>query len=137
MRFEVVILSRDECQKSYGVPDLSSAATLPHDFLADLGTKFGAQAVMFVDLTAYEAYRPMTIGVRAKLATVDDRRLVWSFDQVFPTTDPTVVNSMRRFYQRNDLGARPRRPFGRITCKVPAGSPPIAAVTAFRTLPPR
>ena len=53
LRFEVVTLPREECQKSFGVPDISLASALPHDFLQIVGEKYGAQAVLFVDITAY------------------------------------------------------------------------------------
>jgi hypothetical protein len=53
---------------------------------------------MFVDLTAYDAYRPLALGIRAKLATVADRRLIWSFDEVFTCLNPAVTNGLKRFY---------------------------------------
>ena len=107
LRFEVVTLPREECQKSFGVPDISSASALPHDFLQIVGEKYGAQAVLFVDITAYRAYRPLTLGVRSKLAGVSDRSLMWTFDEIFSTTSPSVVNSVRRFYSPGEFGAVP------------------------------
>lgn len=136
MRFEVVTLPRQECEKSFGVSDISSTEPLPAEFLASLGSKYAAQAVLFVDLTAYEAYRPMTLGLRAKLASVDDRRLIWNFDQIFSTSDPTVVNSVRRHYQKNELGPVPFD-LSVNALRSPGRFAAYAAETAFKTLPPR
>jgi len=101
MRFEVVVLTREECAKSFGTPDLASTDSLPRDFLQKLGTEYAAQAVLFIDITSFDAYRPLTIGVRAKLATVADRRLIWSFDEVYSTLDPRIATGLRRFYVKN------------------------------------
>jgi hypothetical protein len=136
MRFEVVTLSRDECQASYGSPDISSAAALPHDFLQDLGRKYGAEAVMFVDLTAYQPYRPILLGIRAKLSLVSDRHLIWSFDEVFSASNPEVDNGVRRFYLDNGGGPMPLD-MTTAALQSPTRFGAYAADVAFRTIPPR
>lgn len=98
MRFEVVTLSRNECLRRFGREAISSASALPPDMLKALGHDFAAQGVLFVDLTTFEAYRPLAIGVRAKLASVADGRLVWSFDEVFSADNPMIANSVRRYF---------------------------------------
>jgi hypothetical protein len=136
MRFEVVTLSRVECQASYGTPDLSSAAALPHDFLQDLGRKYGADAVMFVDLTAYQPYRPLELGIRCKLSLISDHRLVWSFDEIFSASNPAIENAVRRFYL--DSGGGPM-PLDMTTAALqsPTRFGAFAADATFKTLPPR
>lgn len=133
-RFEVVVLSREECEKSFGSPDLSSAAALPRDFLATMAQKFDAQAVMFVDLTTYTPYRPLAIGIRAKLADVATKNLIWSFDETFNTNNPAVANSLRHFYVHNDRGDVP---FDMSTdaLQSPGRFAAYAADAAFHTLP--
>jgi hypothetical protein len=134
MRFEVTTVSREECAKSFGLPDIDSTSALPHDFLALLGQKFGAQAVLFVDLTAYGPYRPLTLGIRAKLATVADRRIVWSFDEIFDANQPTVTNAVRHFYLHDEMGDVP---FDRSSDALssPSRFAAYAADTVFHTLP--
>jgi hypothetical protein len=136
MRFEVVTMSREECEKSFGTADLSSAASLPHDFLKVVGDKYGAQAVVFVDITAYKAYRPLSIGVRAKLADVTSRRLIWSFDELFSMTDPAIVNSVRHYYKADEYGSAP---FDLSTDSLdsPGSFAAYVADAVFKTLPAR
>ncbi|MGH7945539.1 MAG: hypothetical protein ACREF9_11075, partial [Opitutaceae bacterium] len=74
-RFEVVTLSRQETLRRFHAEALSAAAALPPDLLPMLQREYGAEAVMFVDLTAYRAYRPLAIGIRTKLATIDGTQL--------------------------------------------------------------
>lgn len=97
-RFEVVVLDRAECRRRFGAEEFSSSAALPRDFLTKLRRDFAADAVIWVDLTAYRAYRPLALGVRAKLATLKDTRLVWTFDNVFSSEDPAVANAARHHF---------------------------------------
>jgi len=133
-RFEVVTLSRDECEKTFGAPDISSASSLPPDFLAILGQKFGAQAVLFVDLTAYQAYRPLILGVRAKLADVSSKQLIWGFDEIISTGRADVANGLRHYYLQND---RSGQPFDLSTdaLQSPSRFAAYASDAIFKTLP--
>ena len=101
-RFEIVALSRETCRKYFGAEEFSSVTALPHDFMAVIRREFAADAVLFVDLTACQAYRPLSLGVRGKLATVEDTQLLWGFDAVFSAADPAVANSARRFFLKTD-----------------------------------
>lgn len=135
-RFEVVTLTREQCQLSFGLSDIGSADVLPHDFLSILGQKFGAEGVIFVDITAYQGYRPLLIGIRSKLANVADRRLVWSFDEEFSVLDPSVANGARRYYIGNADGPVPYDPTEGVL-QSPTRFAAYAADAVFKTLPPR
>jgi len=136
MRFEVVVLSRAECEATYGVADMGSANALPHDFLETLASRYGAQAVMFIDVTSFYAYRPLSIGVRAKLASVSDQRLVWSFDQVYSVSDPAILNSLRRYYLLSEYNPA-QIDVTSTALMSPTRFAAYVADTTFRTLPPR
>jgi len=135
-RFEVVRLSRTDCQRRFGAPEFSSTAVLPHDFLTALGREFGADAVLFIDFTAYQAYRPLLLGVRAKLATVEQTRLVWTFDEIFAADDPAVSNSLRHYYRSADATGIPLDP-GHGALQSPSKFAAYVAAATFDTLPPR
>jgi len=135
-RFEVVRLSRDDCRRKFGAPEFSSAGALPHDFLDTLGREYAADAILFVDLTTFRAYRPLAIGVRAKLATVAETRLLWSFDEVFSGDDATVNASLRRFYTGSEASGTPLNPaLGAL--QSPTKFAAYVAAATFDTLPPR
>ncbi len=134
-RFEVVVLSRDECQRKFHVGEFSSAAALPHDFLGRLQHDFAADAVLFVDLTVFHAYRPLALGLRAKLATIEHPRIVWTFDNVFSAADPAVANSARHHYLDSDRGGVPAD-LSPAILQSPARFAGYAAAAMFATLPP-
>jgi hypothetical protein len=133
-RFEVVPLSRADCARSFGTPDIDSTSALPHDFLTILGQKFGAQGVLFVDLTAYAPYRPLAIGFRSKLAAVASGRIIWSFDELFSTNNSAVANSVRRYYLGGDRQSEPFDP-SPDNLTSPRRFAGYVADAAFRTMP--
>jgi hypothetical protein len=138
MRFEVVTLSREECRRRFGAESLLSAAALPAGFLDEISHDFAAQGVLFVDLTAYHPLRPIAIGVRAKLALLDGGKLIWSFDQVFSASDPSVIAGVRGYYAAGggDRGETPAN-LPEAALISPSRFGAYAAEATFETLPPR
>lgn len=101
-RFEVVTFSRDECRRRYLSDALASSGELPADLLERLRRDHAADAVLFVDATVFQAYKPLALGLRAKLAAIDGSRLLWTFDQLFAADDPAVANAARRHFIGRD-----------------------------------
>lgn len=134
-RFEVIFLSREDCRRRFRVSEVSSVAALPHDFFAVLRRDFAADGVIFVDLTVFRPYRPLAIGLRAKLATLEGGRLVWTFDNVFSTADPAVANSARRHFLKTDRGEVPAD-LSSSVLQSPARFGSYVAAATFSTLPP-
>ncbi len=135
-RFEVVAMSREEARRWFGASDFSSSGALPHGFLEQIAARYAADAVLFTDLTAHQAYRPQAIGFRAKLATVRDVRLLWTFDEVISAADPAVANSARRRYLKADRAAQPLD-LSPAALQSPGRFATFAAEAMFATLPPR
>lgn len=134
-RFEVVTLSREESLRRFRAEAFSSAGSLPHDFFGRLKRDFAADAVLFVDLTVFRGYRPLALGLRAKLATIDGARLVWAFDNVFSSDDPAVANAARHFFLESDQRNVPAD-FTPAVLQSPSRFATYAAATMFSTLPP-
>lgn len=134
-RFEIVMLAREDCLRKFRAPEFSSVAALPRDFLTTLKRDFAADAVLFVDLTAFRAYRPLALGLRAKLATLDGTRLVWTFDDVFSADNPAVANSARNHALTGDRGDVPAD-LSPAVLQSPTRFADYAATAMFATLPP-
>jgi len=133
-RFEVVVLSREDCLRKFRAAEFSSVAALPRDFLAVLKRDFAADAVIFVDVTVFRAFRPLAIGLRAKLATLDGTRLVWTFDEVFGADKPAVANSARHHVLVGDRSDVPAD-LSPAVLQSPARFADYAATAMFATLP--
>lgn len=135
-RFEVVVLSREESRLWFGAAEFDSTSALPPGYLGRIAAKFAADAVLFVDLTVYQPYRPLAVGFRAKLATTANVRIAWTFDEVISAGDPGVAGRARREYQQAD------RTGGQVdlsptVLQSPGRFAAFAAEAMFRTLPPR
>lgn len=135
-RFEVVPLDRELSRRWFGSGELSSASALPANLLERIAWEYAADAVLFVDLTQYRTLRPLAVGYRAKLATVRDVRLVWSFDEVISAADPAVANRVRR---DSKVADRTRAPLdlSETAFLSPVRFAGLAAGAMFETLPPR
>lgn len=134
-RFEVVTLSREECRRRFGVEELPSTAALPRDLLVTLRREYAADGVMFLDFTVFRGYRPLSLGVRAKLAAIKDSRLVWTFDTVFSADVPAVANSARHHFLASDGRGVPGD-LSPAVLQSPSRFAEYVAATMFATLPP-
>ncbi len=135
VRFEVVAVSREDCRWLFGAGSLASTDALPHGLLEKIAEKYAVDAVLFTDVTVYQAYRPLSLGFRAKLATTRDVRLVWAFDEVFSASQAAMLASVRDYYRQGDRTA-PVDP-APAALQSPARFGAVAADLMFRTLPPR
>jgi hypothetical protein len=134
-RFEVVVLSRAECQRLFGADDFSSVSALPHGFLEAIANRYAVDSVLFTDVTVFQAYRPLTLGFRSKLARVRDVQLLWAFDEIFSADDPKMRFSAQQYYRTGDRSA-PSNPLP-TALQSPSRFGAVAADLMFRTLPPR
>ena len=135
-RFEVVPFPREEFLRRFHVGEVSSVAALPHDLVATLRREYAADAVLFVDLTVFRPYRPIALGLRAKLATLDrGTRLIWSFDNVFSADDQAVANAARHHFLGSDRGGVPADLSSGVL-QSPTRFADYAADAMFTTLPP-
>lgn len=135
-RFEIVPITRAEFLQRFGLQEIASTAALPADFMARLQREFGADGVLFLDLTAYKPYRPLAMGVRAKLTTANSAaRVLWAFDNLFSATDATVANAARHHFLEMDRRGVPAD-FTQAVLQSPSRFGSYVAATMFATLPP-
>ncbi len=136
-RFEVVTISRNELVSLCGRDQINSSEPLPPRLLAAIRGEYAAEAVMFVDITQDDPYRPITLGVRAKLIDARSGSLatLWSSDAVFNAGNPAVANSARRYGIEEGRGEFPANQDGSDVLLSPAKFARYAANATFATLP--
>lgn len=135
-RFELVPVSRSDLVSRFGTEAFLSSASLPGEFLQRLRDDFGADAVLFIDLTHYSPYQPIALGVRAKLVATADATPLWSFDAVFDSARPDVAEAARRYHRQKDRQPFPLEDAAGIL-QSPARFTKYVASAMFGTLPPR
>ena len=132
-RFEVVELSRADCRRLFGAESFNSTAALPTGFVATIGRRYAADAVLFVDVTGYRYMRPLMLGLRAKLARTDDSGIMWAFDDVVDASRPGVAAAVEAAYSN----PKERVSTGEAALLSPSRFSAFAADSMFSTLPAR
>ena len=89
--FETVRVSPDRMKLLFGKRRVSSSEELPETFLIDLERATGANGVLFVDIDSYRAYRPLALGVRAKLVDLKSADFLWAIDETFDAGQAEVI----------------------------------------------
>ena len=98
--FEIVPVSGAELEAMCGQREISSVEHLPAQLLETLREKFGADGVLFTDITHLHAYRPISIGVRAKLVDIGSGAISWASDCVYDSGHPAVATNARTFQRQ-------------------------------------
>ena len=70
-------------KKLFGQRRISSNSNLPENFLTTIEEYTAANGVLFVDLDSYSPYRPISLGVRAKLVDLKSGEFMWAIDETF------------------------------------------------------
>jgi len=135
-RLEVVEVSRENLYYEFGVFEVRSTDPLPCNFLKKIQNQTGAEAIMFIDFTFYHPYRPVALGVRAKLLDIASGRVLWAFDEIFDSGDRQVANGAR-IYQDSNIRLGYPLDTGASVLKSPLVFSKYVAYEAFRTLPRR
>lgn len=135
-RFEVVTVKPADLFRAFGQARFLSTSQLPPGLLPMLAREYGAEGVIFVDVTAFAPYSDMTLGLRVKLVSLPQGSILWAFDQIYTTGNPAIADSARWFDRRR----HPAIGLGDLSSTVlesPARFGDYAAATTFAALPPR
>ena len=130
-----VVADSAACTRLFDRPRILSSEVLPPDFLSLLSREYGADTVMFVDITSLSTYQPLIIGLRTKLASANGT-ILWAFDTLFSASNPAVSNSARCHDRKRYFATNPGD-MSYTVLRSPMRFADYAAATAFATLPPR
>lgn len=105
--FEVISVTTETMEEVFGEESYSSIEVLPTKLLADLHTMYAIDGVMLVDVSFFNAYQPVSLGVRVKLLDGHTGRLVWSADELFDSASPSVSNAARKYFKTESVNQYP------------------------------
>jgi hypothetical protein len=102
-RFEVVTVSREQLRQWTGQSTWRGDEALPLDFFEKLQKNTGSDAVMFCEITRYNAYQPVAVGwklvLAGKLAPGNVQpQILWSVDDVLDAGEPRMARAARTYY---------------------------------------
>ena len=134
--FEIVTVSGGELESMCGRRQLSSVEPLPAQMLESLREKYGADGVLFTDITHLNAYRPISIGVRAKLVEIGSGSISWASDCVYDSGHPATAENARQFQRQFSDPHRAIPDDGGSVLISPARFAKFVASTTFNSLEP-
>lgn len=134
--FEIIQLSPRDLAELVGKPRVSSLEPLPASFLKTIESKTFANGVLFVDLDSYRPYRPMSLGVRAKLVDLKSGEFMWAIDETFDAGHADIIVGTTQFQEKLQVRAISDRTGGSVLHS-PRIFTKYVASTIFSTLPKR
>lgn len=135
-KLEVVTVSPEQLRVWTGRSFWRAEEKLPPSLLKHLKQDLDCDAVLFSRLTQYRAYPPLAVGFSFKLATIENPEFLWAVDEIFDASEPSVVNSARR-YQLTREQLPSSLADSRSILNSPSGFGRYAANSVFQTLPQR
>ena len=103
--FETIPVTKSFCIKHFGKERISSAESLPDNFLKVLIEEFGANGALFIDLHSFNPYRPISLGVRAKLVDLRSGEFMWAIDETIDAGDASVMVSANAYHRAKHVQA--------------------------------
>ena len=97
VKYEIVQVSRAEMLNLIDRESISSTEVIPVRLVQELRQKYAANAVLFVDFTLFRPYRPLAIGVRAKIVDLSNMEVLWMADGVLDAAEPDVAALASQF----------------------------------------
>ena len=134
--FEIIHLSSEELRSMVGHKRVSSTQRLPANFLKILEDYTSANGVMFIDLDSYKPFRPMSLGVRAKLIDLKTGEFMWAIDETFDAGHASVIVGASQYQDTSQVRALSDRTSGSVLHS-PRNFSKYVASTIFSTLPKR
>ena len=103
--FETIHLPKEKCLEFWGKARLSSSESLPENFLSTLHDEYAANGVLFIDLHSFNPYRPLSLGVRAKLVDLKSGEFMWAIDETIDAGDASVLVAINKFQRSKHVQA--------------------------------
>lgn len=97
VKYEIVQVPRSEMLQLTSNEAISSSSIISADVVKSLRQKHAADAVMFIDFTVFRPYRPIAIGVRAKIVDLRNMEVIWVADGILDTAEPDVAALATQF----------------------------------------
>ncbi len=135
-RFEAMVISGRDMSSLFGRDTFTSTEVLPNDLFEVLKKRYAADAVLFTELTQYDPYQPIRIGIRMNLVSIENAKPLWAFDDVFNAGDFRVMSGAEKYQNLNGRNTFPINS-GSSILKSPSLFSGYVFQTAFSTLPMR
>ena len=101
LKFESIKISQNDLIALFGHSSFSSSDPLPKNFFEVLKDVSDVDAVLFVDITHYEPYKPVALGVKCRMVDTDSAAILWAIDELFDAGMPSVQAGISEYIAKN------------------------------------
>jgi hypothetical protein len=134
-RFEIIQISPDALREIAGAPQLNTLEPWPDSLRQNLRQK-QIDGVMVIEITQLKGYEPISIGIKGRLASVEDGQTYWACDELFDAAATQVYSGAKQF----EGGSLMQTVRGKLKTEgtvqlSPSKLAKYAAYTLFKTLP--
>jgi len=105
--FELVVIEPSDMVELFSRERLSSVEVLPTKLLSELHEVYAIDGVLLTDVTYYDAYQPVSLGLRCKLLDGHTGEIAWSVDELFDGASPATSNAARKYFQTESVKGFP------------------------------
>ena len=104
-RFDVVPVSTEDLRHWTGLASALAWEALPENFFAQIKLHTGCDAVMFCELTRFNAYQPVALGWKFSLVEGSETavNILWCADATIDAGNPDAADAART-YQSQHIG---------------------------------
>lgn len=133
---EAVPVRPTDLQRISGRSSWDTTDALPPNLFSQLRSLYSADGVLMVDLTSFYPYKPMSIGMRAKMSEVNSGEVLWAADSIYNAGRNDVQEAALDFQKRKSGTPFPLADSGSVL-QSPRYFTRFAASTLLDTLPER
>jgi len=134
--FETIRFSTQSSKSYFGKERINSSDSLPDNFLEILKSLTQANGVLFVDVLAFQSYRPLSISLRAKLVDLNSGDFMWAIDETIDSSHASVIAASRLYENTNHVRALSAKTSSSVL-QSPRSFTKFSAHKIFTTLPIR
>lgn len=102
--FELAVLSPAQLRHWTGRDTWTGMEELPADFFQRLQARTGCDAVLFAQLTHFQAYPPLAVGWNLRLVDCQQKTILWAVDEILDASQPAVANGARNYARTHSQG---------------------------------
>lgn len=70
---------------------------LPPELFERIWKAYRADAILQTEVTAFRPYKPMLLGLRSRLLSRSDKRVLWACDEIFDAGNRSVSTGARKY----------------------------------------
>lgn len=131
--FEAIQIPQEFLLTQFQTSQFKSNELLPRYFLEQIKQYYDLDGVLFCEISTYDPYRPVKIGLKAQLVQTDTKKTIWMAEDFFDSHDKHVLAGIHTYCQNKKASSLEL--FDEAFLSSPQALATYAFETLFNTIP--